>query len=148
MACATLKRSLEFDPVHSHGRPSKRRRCMPMSCASPGTSASSPCNSALSQKSSPFGEIANKLTPGNYTAGYGHFFLSFSVALITFLCVRLFLSLFLLLSLALSHTHTHSSFLASIRFCAHTERKRELRMVAKRGGGERAVERETARRGG
>ncbi|KAH0953918.1 hypothetical protein HN011_004256 [Eciton burchellii] len=68
MACATLKRSLEFDPVHSHGRPSKRRRCMPMSCASPGTSASSPCNSALSQKSSPFGEIANKLTPEKMAA--------------------------------------------------------------------------------
>ncbi|XP_011634258.2 akirin-2 [Pogonomyrmex barbatus] len=62
MACATLKRSLEFDPVHSHGRPSKRRRCMPMSCASPGTSASSP------QKPSPFGEIASKLTPEKMAA--------------------------------------------------------------------------------
>ncbi|XP_032671024.1 akirin-2 isoform X2 [Odontomachus brunneus] len=39
MACATLKRSLEFDPVHSHGRPSKRRRCVPMCAVSPGGSA-------------------------------------------------------------------------------------------------------------
>jgi len=129
MACATLKRSLEFDPVHSHGRPSKRRRCMPMSCASPGTSASSPCNSALSQKSSPFGEIANKLTPGNYTAGYGHFFLSFSVALITFLCVRLFLSLSLSLSLSrsllFSCTRTHILHLSQAFVFVHIQRERE-----------------------
>ncbi|GAB1868734.1 hypothetical protein CAJAP_09813 [Camponotus japonicus] len=72
MACATLKRSLEFDPVHSHGRPSKRRRCMPMSCASPGASASSssssPRGGSLPHKSSPFGEIASKLTPEKMAA--------------------------------------------------------------------------------
>ncbi|XP_077264091.1 akirin [Temnothorax americanus] len=68
MACATLKRSLEFDPVHSHGRPSKRRRCMPMSCASPGASASSPRGGPLPQKPSPFGEIASKLTPEKMAA--------------------------------------------------------------------------------
>ncbi|XP_020284865.1 akirin-2 [Pseudomyrmex gracilis] len=68
MACATLKRSLEFDPVHSHGRPSKRRRCMPMSCMSSGTSASSPRSSSLPQNPSPFGEIANKLTPEKMAA--------------------------------------------------------------------------------
>lgn len=96
MACATLKRSLEFDPVHSHDRPSKRRRCMPMSCASPGASASSPRSAPLQQKSSPFGEIASKLTPGNYTAGYGHFFLSLFVALVA---VPSYLSLSLPLSL-------------------------------------------------
>ncbi|XP_012216183.1 akirin-2 [Linepithema humile] len=68
MACATLKRSLEFDPVHSHGRPNKRRRCIPMSCASPGTSASSPRGCPLPQKTSPFDEIACKLTPEKMAA--------------------------------------------------------------------------------
>ncbi|XP_011300516.1 akirin-2 [Fopius arisanus] len=63
MACATLKRSLEFDPVHSHGRPSKRRRCVPM-CVSPGTSSQSP----RQQNPSPFGEVAAKLTPEKMAA--------------------------------------------------------------------------------
>ncbi|OXU27727.1 hypothetical protein TSAR_015391 [Trichomalopsis sarcophagae] len=49
MACATLKRSLEFDPVHSHGRPSKRRRCVPIASKPPSASS--------------FGEIAAKMTP-------------------------------------------------------------------------------------
>lgn len=30
MACVTLKRSLDFDPLHSPSRPNKRRRCVPM----------------------------------------------------------------------------------------------------------------------
>ena len=30
MACVTLKRSLDFDPLHSPTRPQKRRRCAPM----------------------------------------------------------------------------------------------------------------------
>lgn len=64
MACATLKRSLEFDPVHSHGRPSKRRRCVPM-CVSPGSSSQS---IAKSQNPSPFGEITQKLTPEKMAA--------------------------------------------------------------------------------
>ncbi|XP_014473994.1 PREDICTED: akirin-2 [Dinoponera quadriceps] len=72
MACATLKRSLEFDPVHSHGRPSKRRRCVPMCAVSPGGSAvaASPTSRSgpLPQKESPFGEIANKLTPEKMAA--------------------------------------------------------------------------------
>lgn len=59
MACATLKRTLDFDPVHNHGRPSKRRRCTPM-CVSP----SSP--SSLHQ--SPFGEVCPKLTPEKMAA--------------------------------------------------------------------------------
>lgn len=29
MACVTLKRSLDFDPLHSPNRPQKRRRCAP-----------------------------------------------------------------------------------------------------------------------
>ena len=32
MACVTLKRSLDFDPLHSPNRSTKRRRCCP-----PGT---------------------------------------------------------------------------------------------------------------
>jgi len=30
MACVTLKRSLDFDPLHSPSRPIKRRRCVPL----------------------------------------------------------------------------------------------------------------------
>jgi len=30
MACVTLKRSLDFDPLHSPSRPQKRRRCVPL----------------------------------------------------------------------------------------------------------------------
>lgn len=32
MACVTLKRSLDFDPLYSPNRPNKRRRCIPMHC--------------------------------------------------------------------------------------------------------------------
>ncbi|XP_065340562.1 akirin-2-like [Cloeon dipterum] len=39
MACATLKRSLDFDPVHN-GRQTKRRRCSPLQCVSPKPSTS------------------------------------------------------------------------------------------------------------
>jgi len=57
MACVTLKRSLEFDPVHSPGgRTPKRRRCMPM-CI-PATSSASKCH-----EPSPFAEVATPLTP-------------------------------------------------------------------------------------
>jgi hypothetical protein len=58
MACATLKRTLDFDPVHNQGRPSKRRRCVPI-CASPNVASTK-------QHPSPFGEVCPKLTPGNY----------------------------------------------------------------------------------
>lgn len=58
MACATLKRSLEFDPVHSHGRPSKRQRCQPM-CVSP---TSSPKSEPITPPSA-FAEVCPKLTP-------------------------------------------------------------------------------------
>lgn len=61
MACATLKRTLDFDPVHNHGRPSKRRRCVPM-CMSPNT----PPTKQHELNPSPFGEVCPKLTPGNY----------------------------------------------------------------------------------
>uniref|UniRef100_A0A1B6DP15 Akirin n=1 Tax=Clastoptera arizonana TaxID=38151 RepID=A0A1B6DP15_9HEMI len=58
MACATLKRSLDFDPVHSHGRPSKRQRCVPM-CVSPSSSPPTTRN----DNPSPFSDICSKLTP-------------------------------------------------------------------------------------
>jgi len=32
MACVTLKRSLDFDPLYSPNRPNKRRRCVPLHC--------------------------------------------------------------------------------------------------------------------
>jgi len=57
MACVTLKRSLEFDPVHSPGgRTPKRRRCMPI--CMPPTTPPSKCH-----EQSPFGEVSSKLTP-------------------------------------------------------------------------------------
>lgn len=63
MACATLKRTLDFDPVHNHGRPSKRRRCAPM-CVSPNSSTSN----QHELHPSPFGEVCPKLTPEKMAA--------------------------------------------------------------------------------
>lgn len=69
MACATLKRSLDWEPVLG-GRPAKRRRCIPF-CASPTqkerafptTSHNSPSGSS-SPKSSVFPDVlSKKLTP-------------------------------------------------------------------------------------
>lgn len=57
MACATLKRSLDFDPVH--GRPSKRQRCIPM-CISP---SNSPPTTRSDYDPSPFANVCPKLTP-------------------------------------------------------------------------------------
>jgi hypothetical protein len=60
MACgATLKRSLDFDPLHSPGqRPSpKRRRCMPMTM-----SPSTPPTKTHQTNPSPFGEVSPKYT--------------------------------------------------------------------------------------
>jgi len=56
MACgATLKRSLDFDPLHSPGQRSpKRRRCIPMAMSSTPP--------AKVQNNSPFGEVSPKLT--------------------------------------------------------------------------------------
>ncbi|XP_073991209.1 akirin-2-like [Rhodnius prolixus] len=65
MACATLKRSLDFDPVHSHGRPSKRQRCVPMN-VSP---SSSPPTSRNDYGPSPFSELCPKMTPEMMAAG-------------------------------------------------------------------------------
>lgn len=63
MACATLKRTLDFDPVHSHGRASKRRRCSPM-CISPN----SPPTNQMELNPSPFVEVCPKLTPEKMAA--------------------------------------------------------------------------------
>lgn len=61
MACgATLKRSLEFDPLHSPGQTTpKRRRCMPMTL-----SPSTPPTKQHQIQPSPFGEVGPKLSSG------------------------------------------------------------------------------------
>nr|AMQ67158.1 akirin [Penaeus japonicus]BAI49701.1 akirin [Penaeus japonicus] len=62
MACVTLKRSLEFDPLH-HGtctpRPHKRRRCVPM-CVSPRSAAAA--SARHTEPQSPFSEVTPTLT--------------------------------------------------------------------------------------
>lgn len=59
MACgATLKRTMDFDPLMSPTSP-KRRRCIPVS-----TSSSSP-RKYLSMEPSPFGEFSSTLSAGN-----------------------------------------------------------------------------------
>lgn len=59
MACATLKRSLEFDPLHSptHQRSPKRRRCMPMTI-----SPTAPPTKQHQSHPSPFCDVTPKLT--------------------------------------------------------------------------------------
>ena len=66
MACATLKRSLEFDPLHHSPsqRSPKRRRCMPMTL-----SPTAPPTKQHQTNSSPFGEVAPRLTNGKYFGG-------------------------------------------------------------------------------
>ncbi|XP_030637140.1 akirin-2-like [Chanos chanos] len=58
MACgATLKRTMDFDPLMNPASP-KRRRCTPMS---PSASTSSP-QKYLRMEPSPFGEVSSRLT--------------------------------------------------------------------------------------
>ena len=63
MACGatlSLKRSLEFDPVHSPGQHSpKRRRCIPMTM-----SPSTPPTKSHQVNPSPFNDAATKLNNG------------------------------------------------------------------------------------
>ncbi|BES99591.1 unnamed protein product [Nesidiocoris tenuis] len=66
MACATLKRSLDFDPVHSHGRPSKRQRCVPMNVS---PSSSPPTTTRTDYSPSPFADLCPKMTPELMAAG-------------------------------------------------------------------------------
>jgi len=56
MACATLKRSLDLDPLYTP-RPTKRRRCITMS---PSSTSSIPPSRDVSH--SPFAEISSRLT--------------------------------------------------------------------------------------
>lgn len=64
MACgATLKRTMDFDPLMSPTSP-KRRRCIPVS-----TSSSSP-RKYLSMEPSPFGEFSSTLSAGNATKSH------------------------------------------------------------------------------
>lgn len=60
MACATLKRSYEFDPLLSpqHQPSSKRRRCIPMSTPSLSPTPSSSTND------SPFTEVTPRINQG------------------------------------------------------------------------------------
>jgi hypothetical protein len=77
MACATLKRSLDWEPVLG-GRPAKRRRCIPF-CESPThrDRASPPASPATSVASSSKPKsafpdvVSQKLTPGKWTGPAG-----------------------------------------------------------------------------
>ncbi|XP_071956468.1 akirin-2-like [Antedon mediterranea] len=53
MACATLKRTLDFDPLHSPSASPKRRRCMPV--LKPSTPPQQQC-----KKPSPFENVSSK----------------------------------------------------------------------------------------
>lgn len=66
MACATLKRSLDFDPVHTHGRPPKRQRCVPMSVS---PSSSPPTTSRTDGTPSAFADLCPRMTPEMMAAG-------------------------------------------------------------------------------
>lgn len=58
MACATLKRTCDWDPLHTiNGKPPKRRRCVPMTI-SPVT----PPTRIHEIHPSPFGDVSPKLT--------------------------------------------------------------------------------------
>jgi hypothetical protein len=62
MACATLKRSLDWESLNQ--RPTKRRRCLPFGSTGPSSPSSS---KAVESAPSPFAEgsaLAPKLTPG------------------------------------------------------------------------------------
>ncbi|XP_068135497.1 akirin-2 [Hyperolius riggenbachi] len=57
MACgATLKRTIDFDPLHSPGASPKRRRCAPLSPSGPSP------QKYLRMEPSPFGEVSSRLT--------------------------------------------------------------------------------------
>ncbi|XP_071800637.1 akirin-2-like [Asterias amurensis] len=65
MACATLKRTLDFDPLHSPGASPKRRRCTPL--LSPSTPTSSTMSSSCRQPSA-FSPVAPRMSPGQLAA--------------------------------------------------------------------------------
>jgi len=65
MACATLKRPLDFDPLlhdHHHKSP-KRQRCAPMAVSpTPPSSAPSVASTSKANTNSPFGEVKPPVT--------------------------------------------------------------------------------------
>jgi len=63
MACVTLKRSLDFDPLHSPSRPIKRRRCVPMGACTPEKRVAGESSSATSSPSKPSEFKESALTP-------------------------------------------------------------------------------------
>lgn len=63
MACATLKRSLDFDPLHTSPRSPKRRRCIPMT-QSPLT----PPTKIHQVNPSPFGNVSPKVKSAHIAA--------------------------------------------------------------------------------
>lgn len=64
MACATLKRTLDFDPLHSPGASPKRRRCTPlMSPSTPTSSMPSSC-----RQPSAFSPVTPRMSPGQLAA--------------------------------------------------------------------------------
>lgn len=71
MACATLKRSLDWESLN-HQRPTKRRRCSPFTTAggtAQATTTAQSGNSKLACEPVPsvFADASlTKLTPGNY----------------------------------------------------------------------------------
>ena len=66
MACATLKRPLDFDPLlHDHHKSPKRQRCAPMAVSpTPPSSAPSPASTSKANTNSPFGEVKPPVTNG------------------------------------------------------------------------------------
>ncbi|XP_022082024.1 akirin-2-like [Acanthaster planci] len=64
MACATLKRTLDFDPLHSPAASPKRRRCTPLlSPSSPTSAMSSSC-----RQPSAFPPVTPRMSPGQLAA--------------------------------------------------------------------------------
>lgn len=62
-----MKRSLEFDPIHSPGQTTpKRRRCMPMTL-----SPSTPPTKQHQMNPSPFGDVSRKITSDHIAASLG-----------------------------------------------------------------------------
>jgi len=63
MACVTLKRTLDFDPLHSPSRPTKRRRCVPLHCTPEKQTGANPNASASPFRETPLTpeQIANNL---------------------------------------------------------------------------------------
>lgn len=67
MACATLKRSLDWESLNQ--RPAKRRRCLPFGASPSSPTSSSKYVETAASTSSPFAEtsaFAPKLTPGMF----------------------------------------------------------------------------------